>query len=224
MCFLPRESALRKNSYFTKFRAPSFLQCVFYHLRHGRQKKKRAKGLESGFWDLQAHFEVQGARNFWFGMRHNTAGFYHVLSASVVPLVSVESAMESKDVLMTCFCAVSSSGTHRSPMITIQKKPPLAATQAFEPADPSTADFLEHLTAACPRSVIHASQKCPQFCGIGTAPRGDAMSPSERSLCNHRVVVDCGKPSVVAIFVAPKTRVAPWRNAPLWIPPCREKA
>ena len=27
--------------------------------------------------------------------------------------------------------------------------------------------FLGHPTAACPRSVIHAGQKCPQFCGIG---------------------------------------------------------
>ena len=77
-------------------------------------------------------------------MRHEIAGFDHVLSVSVVPSVSVESAMESCDVSMTCFCAVSSSGTH-----------------------PSIADFLEHLTAACPRSVTHASQKCPQFCGIG---------------------------------------------------------
>ena len=35
------------------------------------------------------------------------------------------------------------------------------------PADPSIADFLEHLTAACPRPVIHAGQKCPQFCRAG---------------------------------------------------------
>ena len=46
-----------------------------------------------------------------------------------------------------------------------------------------------------------------------SAPRGrpmlrDAMSPSERSLCNHRFVVECGTPSVVAMFLAPKPRVA----------------
>ena len=46
-----------------------------------------------------------------------------------------------------------------------------------------------------------------------SAPRGrpmlrDAMSPSERSVCNHRFVVDCGKISVIAIFLAPKPRVA----------------
>ena len=29
--------------------------------------------------------------------------------------------MESNEVFMTCFCAVSSSGTHGSPMITVQK-------------------------------------------------------------------------------------------------------
>ena len=38
---------------------------------------------------------------------------------------------------------------------------------SLQPADPSIADFLEHVPAVCPRSVIHAGQKCPQFCGIG---------------------------------------------------------
>ena len=33
--------------------------------------------------------------------------------------------------------------------------------------DPSIAHFLKHPTAACSRSVIHAGQKCSQFCGIG---------------------------------------------------------
>ena len=37
---------------------------------------------------------------------------------------------------------------------------------SIQSADPSIADFLEHLTAACPRPVIHAGQKCRQFCGI----------------------------------------------------------
>ena len=48
------------------------------------------------------------------GMSGRTAGLYHVLSVFVVPSVSMESAMESNDVLMTCFCAVSLSGTMRS--------------------------------------------------------------------------------------------------------------
>ena len=98
MCCLPGKNALRKNAYYLKFRAPSFLQCFFYHLRHGRQKKMMSQGARNqGFWDLLAHFEVQEARNFWFGMRHKIAGFYLVLSVSVVPSVSVESAMESND-------------------------------------------------------------------------------------------------------------------------------
>ena len=46
-----------------------------------------------------------------------------------------------------------------------------------------------------------------------SAPRGrptlcDTISPSERSLCKHRFVVDCGKPSVVAIFLLPVPAVA----------------
>ena len=60
-----------------------------------------------GFRDFLAHFEVEGGRNFWFGMRHKTAWFYHVLSVSVVPSVSVESALESNDVLNDVFlCCV----------------------------------------------------------------------------------------------------------------------
>ena len=40
----------------------------------------------------------------WFGICHKIAGFYHVLSVSVVP--SVESAMESNDVLCDVFSAL----------------------------------------------------------------------------------------------------------------------
>ena len=43
-----------------------------------------------------------------------------MLSVSAVPSVSVESAMESNDVLMTCFCALSLSGTMRSLKVTVQ--------------------------------------------------------------------------------------------------------
>ena len=87
-----------------------------------------------GFWNPLAHLEVEGP-NFFLGARmcHKTAGFYHVLS------------------VMTCFCAVSLSGTIRSAMSVLLEE---------------TA-FGGHVTAACPRSAIHAGQKCPQFCGIG---------------------------------------------------------
>ena len=40
---------------------------------------------------------------FGSGCVTKMAGFYHVLSVSVVPSVSVESAMESNDMLMACF-------------------------------------------------------------------------------------------------------------------------
>ena len=55
---------------------------------------------------------MRGREIFGTGMCDRT-GFYHVLSVFVVLSVSVESAMESNDVLMTCFCAVSLSGTMR---------------------------------------------------------------------------------------------------------------
>ena len=89
-------------------------------VRSSKKKKKEPRARNQGFWDLLVHFEVQGARKFWFGMRHKIGGFYYVLSVSVVPSVSVESAMQSNDVLMTCFCAVSMSGTMRSLKITVQ--------------------------------------------------------------------------------------------------------
>ena len=50
-----------------------------------------------GFWDFLAHFEVEGVEFFGAGMCDRTAGSYHVLSVSVVPSVSVESAMEVSD-------------------------------------------------------------------------------------------------------------------------------
>ena len=40
MCLSPREMCTsQKMRFFSKFRASSFLHRVFYHLRHGRQKK-----------------------------------------------------------------------------------------------------------------------------------------------------------------------------------------
>ena len=105
--------------FFRNFELPHF--CTVFSTICGTVKKKiLSQGARfQSFWDFLAHFEVQGARHFWFGMRHKIAGFYHELSVSVVPLVSVKSVMESNDVSMTRFCAVSSSGTHRSLMITV---------------------------------------------------------------------------------------------------------
>ena len=161
---------IAKMRIFSKFRVPSFLHCVFYHLRHGRQKKKMRPGSRfQGFWDFLGHFEVQGARNCWFGMRHKIAGFCHVLSVSVVPSVSVERAMESNDVVMTCFGAVSLSGTMRSAMSVLLEETAFGGHASLKPADPSIADVLEHHTAACPRPMIHAGQKCRQFCGLAGA-------------------------------------------------------
>ena len=87
-------------------------------------------------------------------MCHRTAGFYNVLSVSVVPSMSVESAT----CLMKCFfCAVFLSGTMRSAMFVLLEETAFRGDASLEPADPSTADFLENLTAACPRSVSSSS-------------------------------------------------------------------
>ena len=51
--------------------------------------------------------------------------------------------------------------------VNCSKQPLLAATRAFSLRTPSMAHFLTHPTAPCPRSVIHAGQKCSQFCEIG---------------------------------------------------------
>ena len=185
MCILLRESALRRNAYFSKFRFPSFLQCVFYHLRHGRQKITSQGARNQGFWDLLAHSGVQGARNFLFGMRHKIAVFYHVLSVSVVPSVSVESAMESNEVLNDVFlrCVIE---RHTS-----------SGDASFEPAVPSIADFLEHLTAACPCSVIHSSRKCPQFCGLGRSWMLNELSAWSRFSWRRSEILLCGSHRVV---------------------------
>ena len=94
----------RKNVYFSTFRAPSFLHCFFYHLRHNRLKIMRQGARFQGFRDSLAHFEVEVPEIFGSGICHKIAGFYHVLSVSVVPSVSVESAMECQmTCLMKCF-------------------------------------------------------------------------------------------------------------------------
>ena len=92
-------------------------------------KKIMSRGARfQGFWDLLAHFAIQGARNLGFGMRHKIAEFYHVLSVSVVPLVSVESAMECQ---MTCLMKCFLRCVFERYDAVCHVSPPWAATQAF---------------------------------------------------------------------------------------------
>ena len=129
------------------------------------KKKIISRGARfQGFWDFSGHFEVEGARNFWCRecVTDRTAGFHHVLSVSVVPSVSVESAVECQmRCPMTCFCTVSLSGTMRSLNITVlcysKEKPPFAATQALSLRTQALPIFSNSLTAACPRSVSSSS-------------------------------------------------------------------
>ena len=99
-------------------------------------------------------------RNFWAVMCDRTAGFKHVLSVSVVPSMSVESATESNDVLMTSF-ALSLSCTMRSAMSVLLEETAFGGHASVWSADPSIADFFEHLTSVYPRSMIHAGLKVP---------------------------------------------------------------
>ena len=115
MCFLPKESGTsQKCVVFRNFEHPYFCS-VFYHVRHGRQKKKsnEPRGPFSRFsGSLILILRIREPESFDTGMCDRTAGFYHVLSVFVVLSVSVESDMECQfcvdDVF---FCAVSLSGT-----------------------------------------------------------------------------------------------------------------
>ena len=114
MCFLTREKCTsQKCIYFRNFEPLIFALC-FLPSAARSSKKMDQVARNQGFCDLLVHFEVLGARHFWFRMRHKIAGFCHVLSVSVVPSVSVENAMESNDVLMTCFCGGSRFSWRRS--------------------------------------------------------------------------------------------------------------
>ena len=119
------------------------------------QTKKWAPGDTVFFFGSyngpQGPLEDQGRAHF---------GLEHVLSVSVVLSESVESAMECEMTCeMTCFCAVSLRG--------LLAKTAFGDNANLELADPCLAHFVEHPTATCPRLVIHAGQKFPQFCGIG---------------------------------------------------------
>ena len=97
---------------------PSSLRCVFYHLRHGLQKQKEPRRSKS--WFLGPILRFRGLDNFSSGCVTKQQGFT-TCCLSLWCRRCVESAVESNDVLVTCFCAVSLSGTHRSSMITVQK-------------------------------------------------------------------------------------------------------
>ena len=85
---------IAKKTYFLDW-ATSFFRCVFYHLRHGRgRERKNTGGSKLGFRDPLVHFEVEGSRNFGLGYVSQNSRFYHVLSVSVVPSVSVESVIK----------------------------------------------------------------------------------------------------------------------------------
>ena len=77
--------------FFSKFRAPSFLHCVFHHLRHGSQKKCGKGPVFKVFGTSGPFFRLRSPEIFGSGMCHKISGFHHVLSVSVVPSVSVES-------------------------------------------------------------------------------------------------------------------------------------
>ena len=154
------------------------MHCVFYHLRHGRQKKKNDPRVSNqSFGNLLAHFEVQRARIFFCGIRRKTAGFYHVLSVCEEPSVSVESAMESNDVLMTCFCTVSLSGTMRSLEIAVQDCRFWAATQAFSLRNPSimSRHRQAHHTQTSPRTT-----RSPNVARRHVAVRAQPLQPPLR--------------------------------------------
>ena len=99
-------------------------------------------------------------------MCDRTTGFSNVLSVWCrLCLWIVQWSVSG--VLMMCFlrCAFERQCCELSR--SLFKKAAFGGNAILEPADPSIADFLEHLTAAYPCSVIHTGQKCPQFCGTG---------------------------------------------------------
>ena len=160
-----RKMTHRKNAYFSKFRAPSFLHCVFYHLRYGRQKKKKRQGpafkVFRTSWPI---LRLSCPEIFGTGMCDRTAGFYHVLSVFVVLSMSVESATECQmTCLMKCFVrcvferydAVCHVGASRRNRLWRPRKP-----SACGPKHCRFSRTTSRL--ACPRPVIHAGQKCPK--------------------------------------------------------------
>ena len=100
----------RKSAYFFKISMSLiFATCFLPSAARSSKKKKIYKEPRGSFPSFLGLLGPFG------GSRGSKFVFYHVLSVSVAPLVSVESAMECQmTCLMKCFCAVSLSGTMRS--------------------------------------------------------------------------------------------------------------
>ena len=91
---------IAKNESFIEITTSLVFALCFLPSAARSSKKIMSQGARfQGSWDFLAHFEVEGGRNFLFGMRRKIAWFHHVLSVSVVPSVSVESVPWSQ---MTC--------------------------------------------------------------------------------------------------------------------------
>ena len=90
LCFLYREKCTSMHVFFSKFWASSFSHCVFYCLRPGRWRNDKNRALEIRFFVTSRG----SGPEISVRMRGKTAGFFHVLSVSVVPFAFVESAME----------------------------------------------------------------------------------------------------------------------------------
>ena len=99
----------------------------------------------------------------------------------------------------------------RSAMSVLLEETAFGGHASLQPADPSIGDFLEHLTAACPIPVIHAGQKCPQFCGIGRSWMLNKLYfelvPQKRSLAREvwrarRLKFDCAVQHCLVVFTS----------------------
>ena len=118
-----------------------------------------------------AHFEVEGPEIFGSGMCDRTAGFYHVLSVSVVPSVSVESAMESNDVFLRCVverCDVSGQitrETRHTPASAPRGRPDVARHHVAVRAQPPQPALRCRLRQAKRRRDRHAFHGEPLLCG-----------------------------------------------------------
>ena len=86
---------IAKMHFFDFFCPLIFALCFLPSAARSLKRKKNTGGSKFGFGDSLAHFEVEGGRNFGSGYVTQNSRFYHVLSVSVVPSVSVESVIES---------------------------------------------------------------------------------------------------------------------------------
>ena len=127
-----------------------------------------------------AHFEVEGPEIFGSGMCDRTAGFYHVLSVSVVPSVSVESAMESNDVLNDVFLRCVVERYDVSGQITRETRHTPASAPRGRP-------MLRDATSPSERSL--RSQRFVVASGTPSAARDRHAFHGEPLLCgSHHVV------------------------------------